>query len=643
MASSSLSVSLGTGNGRVNGVSISALNARTRTSRASVVAAVSSWTTRTSAVDNVWWSVTWAPEISIFVVVAASGTGNRVMTSPDGINWTVRVSPVDNNWRSVCWSPELSIFVAVAQSGTGNRVMTSPDGITWTARTSATDNDWWSVTWAPELSIFVAVAASGVGNRVMTSPDGITWTSRSSAADNNWWSVTWAPELSIFVVVANQLGASNQVMTSPDGMTWTARTSAADNGWLSVTWAPELSIFAAVAYTGTGNRVMTSPDGITWTSRASAADNIWHYVTWAPELSVFVAVAYSGSGNRVMTSPDGITWTTRASAADNGWLSVTWAPELSIFVAVAYTGTGNRVMTSAIGMPNSKSVVKALPSQMTVLPNGNVGIGTTDPRSLLHISNKGAIYNNHTVFDSIGWNPSGSKTLLSTCNPYSSLAPLPNGGGIVLCWRYESSYYYINIAGTAFFTGQHAGIPDDLNIKQNIANYVGYIVSANDTGYASYNNNNKVTGKQAITINEALPNISLSSKNNDPTVFGVISNQRGNGQSAVNPDGSTQLDENDEGFDNGLNDRVRINSFGEGAIWVSNINGNISNGDYITSSIVPGIGRKQNDDILHNYTVAKATMSCNFELNSPKYNSIEFYYNNIKYIRAFIGCSYHCG
>ena len=280
---------------------------------------------------------------------------------------------------------------------------------------------------------------------------------------------------------------------------------------------------------------------------------------------------------------------------------------------------------------------------MMVNANGNVGIGTTNPRSLLHISNKGAIYNNHTVFDSIGWNPSGSKTLLSTCNPYSSLAPLPNGGGIVLCWRYESSYYYINIAGTAFFTGQHAGIPDDLNIKQNIANYVGYIVSANDTGYASYNNNNKVTGKQAITINEALPNISLSSKNNDPTVFGVISNQRGNGQSAVNPDGSAQLDENDEGFDNGLNDRVRINSFGEGAIWVSNINGNISNGDYITSSIVPGIGRKQNDDILHNYTVAKATMSCNFELNSPKYNSIEFYYNNIKYIRAFIGCSYHCG
>jgi hypothetical protein len=35
-------------------------------------------------------------------------------------------------------------------------------------------------------------------------------------------------------------------------------------------------------------------------------------------------------------------------------------------------------------MPNSKSVVKALPSQMTVLPNGNVGIGITNPQVAFH-------------------------------------------------------------------------------------------------------------------------------------------------------------------------------------------------------------------------------------------------------------------
>jgi hypothetical protein len=45
------------------------------------------------------------------------------MTSPDGINWTIRTSAADNPWASVCYGNGL--FVAVALSGTGNRVMTA--------------------------------------------------------------------------------------------------------------------------------------------------------------------------------------------------------------------------------------------------------------------------------------------------------------------------------------------------------------------------------------------------------------------------------------------------------------------------------------------------------------------------------------
>jgi hypothetical protein len=59
------------------------------------------------------------------------------------------------------------LFVAVNNIGTGNRVMTSPNGITWTAKTSAADNSWRSVTYGNGL--FVAVSLTGVGNRVMTS------------------------------------------------------------------------------------------------------------------------------------------------------------------------------------------------------------------------------------------------------------------------------------------------------------------------------------------------------------------------------------------------------------------------------------------------------------------------------------------
>jgi hypothetical protein len=57
-----------------------------------------------------------------------------------------------------------------------------------------------------------------------------------------------------------------------------------------------------------------------------------------------------------------------------------------------------------------------------------------------------------------------------------------------------------------------------------------------------------------------------------------------------------------------------MNSVGEGAVWVCNKNGNIPNGDYITSCTIPGYGAKQADDILHNYSVAKITCECNFNL-----------------------------
>ena len=57
------------------------------------------------------------------MAVAVTGAGNRVMTSPDGVNWTTRATPADNSWYGVCYNGRL--FVAVAYSGTGNRVMTS--------------------------------------------------------------------------------------------------------------------------------------------------------------------------------------------------------------------------------------------------------------------------------------------------------------------------------------------------------------------------------------------------------------------------------------------------------------------------------------------------------------------------------------
>lgn len=57
---------------------------------------------------------------------------------------------------------------------------------------------------------------------------------------------------------------------------------------------------------------------------------------------------------------------------------------------------------------------------------------------------------------------------------------------------------------------------------------------------------------------------------------------------------------------------TQIIALGEGRMLVCNENGDIENGDYICSSNVIGHGMKQDDDLLHNYTVAKATEDCSF-------------------------------
>jgi hypothetical protein len=133
------------------------------------------------------------------------------MTSPDGITWTSRTSAADNSWRSVTYGNGL--FVAVSSSGSGNRVMTSPDGITWTSRTSAAEHGWYGVTYGNGL--FVAVSVSGGGNRVMTSPSTIVPVVLTGLAPT--FSVVSTFDSRFTVQITNYDSAFTYAVTSADG------------------------------------------------------------------------------------------------------------------------------------------------------------------------------------------------------------------------------------------------------------------------------------------------------------------------------------------------------------------------------------------------------------------------------------------
>jgi hypothetical protein len=59
--------------------------------------------------------------------------------------------------------------------------------------------------------------------------------------------------------------------------------------------------------------------------------------------------------------------------------------------------------------------------------------------------------------------------------------------------------------------------------------------------------------------------------------------------------------------DSNFSGSYSIYSLGDGHILVCNEGGDIQIGDYLCSSNTPGVAMKQNDDLLHSYTVAKAT------------------------------------
>jgi hypothetical protein len=176
------------------------------------------------------------------------------------------------------------------------------------------------------------------------------------------------------------------------------------------------------------------------------------------------------------------------------------------------------------------------------------------------------------------------------------------------------------------FTGQHRNVVRGVN-PTNIESYIGLIVSADN------NENIKVNGGverglDAITINETIPYVSVTTKAYDKRVFGVVSGSEDPESRQDTYGRVTSVFIKEEG-----DDRIFINSLGEGAMWISNQNGPLISGDYVTSSHIPGYGMKQDSEFLANYTVAKITMDCDFLITPRIKYKIKTEFKTVDYYR----------
>jgi len=191
--------------------------------------------------------------------------------------------------------------------------------------------------------------------------------------------------------------------------------------------------------------------------------------------------------------------------------------------------------------------------------------------------------------------------------------------------------------------------------------YIGFIVSTINK-YSSMNSKYSPENLQRNFDKESwdfLPVVQLSSKAYDKSLFGIITKvESDDPNERYEIAGTISYPIEKKEYDR----RLHIAGCGEGGVWVCNYNGIFEAGDFITTSPIPGIGMKQEDELVYNYTVGKITMDCNFNPNilengeyeyemkhineSGNIISLEEYNDlvssNIKVYRiAFVGCSYN--
>ncbi|MBN1227358.1 MAG: hypothetical protein JXA79_10220, partial [Deltaproteobacteria bacterium] len=181
-----------------------------------------------------------------------------------------------------------------------------------------------------------------------------------------------------------------------------------------------------------------------------------------------------------------------------------------------------------------------------------------------------------------GEHSSGNSGVLGTHNlgvsGYGSFIGVKGMGG-----TYD---FYAGGPGTNYagFTGSH-----EVRLTENfpLDPIPGMIVSvAGDTII-------RKTEDGTVSLSATLPAVALSDSADDKRVFGVLVSE-------------TPLPE-DHWYKGIEGERFGIvNALGEGRVWASNVNGDIQAGDYITTSTIAGYGQRQDDDLLHSYTLGKA-------------------------------------
>lgn len=218
---------------------------------------------------------------------------------------------------------------------------------------------------------------------------------------------------------------------------------------------------------------------------------------------------------------------------------------------------------------------------------------------------------------------------------------------------YAGGYYNHTGGGNALKSIKNVHFTSNLTVDGTFTNFTGAHFAFTEE-VLTVGDIVSVVNVTKLNISETYSVVDKSVNTQDPSIFGVVSSIEADTQAKLQllwQDDENPVDKEKSKIKNKYKTvydsvifedytMMTVNALGEGGINVCAENGDINNGDYICSGYTSGKGRKQDDDILHNYTVAKAIESVDWSKETDGVNGC-FLFEGV--LCKMIACTYHCG